>query len=68
MGRAQDTKSRGKKEIVGGGGDELALERGRSTKAEVTEARCTHFAILLMISTGNEEVIVQISMGGSARF
>lgn len=37
--------------------------REESTKAEVTEARCTHFAILLMISTGNEEVIMQISMG-----
>lgn len=42
----------------GGGGDWASCgRREESTKAEGTEARCTQFAILLMISTGNEEGI-----------
>lgn len=49
----------GKKEVCGGSHG----RREENTKAEVTKARCTHFAILLMISNGEEDVIMQISMG-----
>lgn len=54
---------RGKKE----GGAGPPSRREQSTKAEGTEARFTYFAVLLSISAGNEEVIVQISRGLNAK-
>ena len=47
---------RGKKEV-----------REENSKAKGTEARFTHFAILLRISAGNEEVITQIPIGLNAK-